>query len=206
MYFLLISVLQLTTGLSPTNEYSTVVPLIGVVLLSMIKEGYEDWQRHADDSRQNNRKCQVLRRSVVRRHPGSRPAGEANHSDSEQRRMAWDQTSWENVCPGDMLLLRSGDEIPCDCVLLSTSQPKTGVVYVSTSQLDGESALKPREVPDTGFEFGKSVSRLGRLRGHAACDHPSAALDDFSGSLHLVQLTQKSKNAGSESTVADVGI
>lgn len=49
VYFLLISLLQLLTDLSPTNEYSTVGPLILIVLITMVKEGIEDKARHDAD-------------------------------------------------------------------------------------------------------------------------------------------------------------
>lgn len=35
-------------------------PLIVVVVLSMIKDGYEDYKRHAKDQSENNSVCHVL--------------------------------------------------------------------------------------------------------------------------------------------------
>ena len=46
VYFLLVSIIQMTTSLSPTNEFSTITPLIIVLLISMIKEAVEDRVRH----------------------------------------------------------------------------------------------------------------------------------------------------------------
>ncbi len=46
LYFLVISLLQVFTNLSPTNRFSTALPLCGVLLVSIIKEAVEDWARH----------------------------------------------------------------------------------------------------------------------------------------------------------------
>ena len=55
MYFLLIAVLQLIPGLSPTHWFTTVAPLIFVLLVNAIKEIYDDYYRHKSDDEVNNR-------------------------------------------------------------------------------------------------------------------------------------------------------
>lgn len=47
VYFLVISVLQVGTNLSPTSKYATILPLMGVVGVTMIKEAIEDYVRFA---------------------------------------------------------------------------------------------------------------------------------------------------------------
>ena len=44
---------------------------------------------------------------------------------------------------GEVLRVVANETLPCDMVLLSTSDP-TGVAYVQTINLDGESNLKTR--------------------------------------------------------------
>ena len=46
IYFLIISLLQLLTDLSPTSRYTTVLPLGFVLFMSAIKEAIEDYARH----------------------------------------------------------------------------------------------------------------------------------------------------------------
>jgi hypothetical protein len=48
---------------SPLNAYSTLGPLGIVLLITMIKEGAEDWTRHKSDREVNNRLCPVLQAS-----------------------------------------------------------------------------------------------------------------------------------------------
>lgn len=45
LYFLLIAVLQLTPGLSPTHWFTTVAPLLFVLAVNAIKEIYDDYYR-----------------------------------------------------------------------------------------------------------------------------------------------------------------
>lgn len=45
---------------SPLSAWSTLGPLALVLLITMIKEGAEDWTRHASDREVNNRSCPVL--------------------------------------------------------------------------------------------------------------------------------------------------
>jgi hypothetical protein len=46
LYFLLMAILQLIPGLSPTSWFTTVAPLVFVLAVNAIKEGYDDVHRH----------------------------------------------------------------------------------------------------------------------------------------------------------------
>ncbi|RQM23985.1 hypothetical protein B5M09_003968 [Aphanomyces astaci] len=58
-YFLVISLLQLGTPYSPTNKYSTIVPLI-LVLFGIVAEAVEDKARHDADRMVNQSKAEVF--------------------------------------------------------------------------------------------------------------------------------------------------
>ncbi|KAJ3307993.1 hypothetical protein HDU76_004196 [Blyttiomyces sp. JEL0837] len=53
LYFFFISMLQLVPGWSPTGQYTTIFPLVVFVGLAMLKEGWEDYQRHQNDLVEN---------------------------------------------------------------------------------------------------------------------------------------------------------
>lgn len=55
LYFLLIAVLQLVPGLSPTHWFTTVAPLIFVLFVNAVKEIYDDYYRHKSDDEVNTR-------------------------------------------------------------------------------------------------------------------------------------------------------
>jgi len=63
VYFLVISILQLATDLSPTSPYSTVIPLTIVLTVSLVKEAIEDVKRHRADRVVNNATVTVLQSS-----------------------------------------------------------------------------------------------------------------------------------------------
>ena len=58
--------------------------------------------------------------------------------------------SWE-ITVGDQIMIRQGQEIPADLVLLSSSlvnaDNKSAFCNIQTSSLDGEKNLKKRETP-----------------------------------------------------------
>ena len=49
---------------------------------------------------------------------------------------------------GDVLLVRAGEEFPCDLILLSTDDVESGECYITTANVDGEANLKIRTALD----------------------------------------------------------
>lgn len=61
----------------------------------------------------------------------------------------------------DIIWLKENEEIPCDVLLLATPEP-SGVCYIQTTNLDGESDLKLRQaLPATA---ALSTDRIHRFR------------------------------------------
>ncbi|EIW75489.1 phospholipid-translocating P-type ATPase [Coniophora puteana RWD-64-598 SS2] len=56
----------------------------------------------------------------------------------------WERTLWKKLEVGDVVLLRDGEQIPADVVVLSCSDAD-GTCFVETKNLDGETNLKPRK-------------------------------------------------------------
>ena len=52
--FLLVVLVQLVPGVSPFNIWSTILPLVFILCVSAIKEGYEDYCRHQTDNITNS--------------------------------------------------------------------------------------------------------------------------------------------------------
>ena len=97
-------------------------PLITVVVISMFKDGYEDYIRHCEDDKENNSETIKI-------------------EDGQQV-----TTRWGDVLVGDILLVRQNNAFPADMVLISCSE-EDGVCYVETKNLDGETNLKNKNVP-----------------------------------------------------------
>lgn len=60
LYFLIMAILQLIPGLSPTSWFTTVCPLVIVLTINGIKEGADDYYRHVSDNEINARTVTVL--------------------------------------------------------------------------------------------------------------------------------------------------
>ena len=64
IYFLIISIMQTFAVISISNGKSAMaMPLVIIVLLSMIKDAYEDYKRHQSDAKENDATTLVLNNS-----------------------------------------------------------------------------------------------------------------------------------------------
>jgi phospholipid-translocating ATPase len=113
-YFLAVSILQMIPGLSTTGTYTTIIPLLVFVGISMAKEGYDDIRRWRLDKEENNRVTLVLDREW--------------HSNS-QGKTQWISTKWHDVKVGDVLLLQRNDPVPADLALLHVNDI-SGAAYI----------------------------------------------------------------------------
>ncbi|KAL8162065.1 hypothetical protein V2J09_013554 [Rumex salicifolius] len=119
IYFLIIAILNQLPQLAVFGGPVSILPLAFVLLVSAIKDGYEDFRRHKADRVENNRIASVLVNGKFQ------------------------PKTWKHIQVGEIIKVSSNETLPCDIVLLSTSDP-TGVAYVQTINLDGESNLKTR--------------------------------------------------------------
>ena len=85
----------------------------------MIKDAFEDYKRHKADESENEKTTLVY-----------------NHDKGEFQKRAW-----KLIYPGEILKIEDDEFLPCDILLLSTSDPN-GLCYVETKSLDGETNLK----------------------------------------------------------------
>ncbi|KAL6556644.1 Alanine aminotransferase 2 [Orobanche gracilis] len=104
-YFLLIACLQLWSLITPVNPASTWGPLIFIFAVSATKEAWDDYNRYLSDKIANEKEVWIVRQ-------GSRKLIQAQY-----------------IRVGNLVWLRENDEVPCDLVLLGTSDPQ-GICYV----------------------------------------------------------------------------
>jgi phospholipid-transporting ATPase len=161
VFFLFTAIIQQVPGVSPTNRYTTIVPLALVLLASAFKELKEDFARHRSDAELNGRLAQVLE-------PGS--------GTFESRR-------WRHIRVGDIVRVESNEFFPADLVILSSSEPE-GLCYVETSNLDGETNLKIKQASPNTARITTPASAAA-LRGHMLSEHPNNSLYTFDATLHL---------------------
>ncbi|XP_027147707.1 phospholipid-transporting ATPase IA isoform X5 [Larimichthys crocea] len=158
-FFLFIALLQQIPDVSPTGRWTTLVPLLFILVVAAVKEIIEDLKRHNADSVVNKKECQVLRNG------------------------AWEIVHWEKVAVGEVVRAANGDHLPADLVILSSSEPQ-GMCYIETSNLDGETNLKIRQGLQVTSDI-KDIDSLMRLSGRMECESPNRHLYEFVGNIRL---------------------
>ncbi|XP_051513954.1 phospholipid-transporting ATPase IA-like isoform X2 [Myxocyprinus asiaticus] len=158
-FFLFIALLQQIPDVSPTGRWTTLVPLIFILVVAAVKEVIEDLKRHKADNVVNKKETQVLRNG------------------------AWEIVHWEKVSVGEVVRAANGDHLPADLILLSSSEPQ-GMCYIETSNLDGETNLKIRQGLQITADI-KDIDSLMRLSGRMECESPNRHLYEFVGNIRL---------------------
>lgn len=134
------------------------IPLVFVIIVSMIKDAYEDFKRHTNDDKENNSTTLVY----------------------DYSKKDFVKKPWKDIWCGDVVKLMSDDEIPSDMVILSSSDEK-GNVYVETKNLDGETNLKPKSTSKRLFEHFERydeqtrshMEKIAQIDGSINCQPPN---------------------------------
>ena len=159
LFFLFTAALQQIPNISPTNRYTTIGPLIIVLLVSAGKELIEDFKRKSSDKSLNYSKARVLRGS------------------------SFESVRWIDVRVGDILRVESEESFPSDLALLASSEPE-GLCYIETANLDGETNLKIKQaIPETSNLV--SPGELSRLSGRVRSEQPNSSLYTYEATLTM---------------------
>ena len=212
-YFICIGIPQAIPGFSTTGNYTTILPVAFFLLLTICKEGYDDFRRHQLDKVENNDVATVLRPKDHATHAkangrsifgpmhavlrfismpkgpklGSGSQGEKEEAVDEDETHRWMKTRWQDLQVGDILKLARDDAVPADVALLHATG-EDGLAYVETMALDGETSLKSRQAPP-------SLRRCCNIEGIKCCkadlvaEDPNRNLYDFNGSVTVDEKT-----------------
>ncbi|KAK4476675.1 hypothetical protein RD792_015835 [Penstemon davidsonii] len=158
IYFLVIAILNQLPQLAVFGRGASLLPLSFVLVVTAIKDAYEDYRRHRSDKIENNRSAWVL----------------VNQQ--------FQQKKWKDISVGEIVKVSGNESLPCDMVLLSTSET-TGVAYIQTTNLDGESNLKTRyakqETQMRNLEDEEKISWLIK------CEKPNRNIYGFQANINI---------------------
>ena len=171
-YFLCIAILQMIPGLSTTGRFTTIVPLLVFVGISMFKEGYDDLRRYRLDKEENQRRCQALRPENNNDH---RP-----RDTSSSTIEPWADMMWQDLTVGDIVKLERDQAIPADIALLGVQSPE-GKAYVETMALDGETNFKGRQPAPQLAK--KTEDGSVKFDAHFVVEDPNPNLYKFDGKV-----------------------
>lgn len=157
IYFLVIAVLNQLPQLAVFGRTASLLPLTFVLLVSAVKDAYEDYRRHRSDKIENNKLASVW------------VNGQFQHKKSKDIRV------------GEIIKVFANETLPCDMVVLSTSDP-TGVAYILTINLDGESNLKTRYAKQE--TLAKNLEN-DKISGLIKCEKPNRNIYGFQGNMEI---------------------
>ncbi|ORC93723.1 phospholipid-translocating ATPase [Trypanosoma theileri] len=157
IFYLLLAFSQLIPALKVGFLITYFSPLALVVSLSLIKDAVDDIKRYRRDRTANEEKFEKLlpdgRTGIIRA---------------------------SSIQVGDLLVLRHGQRIPADCVLLRSSE-SSGTCFLRTDQLDGETDWKLRYALKATQPLGDEA--LSQYRANIHCEPLHKDIYKFAGSL-----------------------
>ena len=117
IYFLFTAIIQSIPLISPLTSLTAIIPLIFVLGVSMIREGFEDLVRNNYDNLSNEEEVIVLRNN------------------------RFIKSMSKTLQCGEVILVYENKSIPADMIIIDSGFEE-GTCYVETSSLDGEKTLK----------------------------------------------------------------
>ena len=137
-------------------------PLVFVVVVSMVKDAYEDIIRHIEDDKENSAKTMRYNKEID----------------------DFAEYHWSDVRVGDFVRIRENEFFPADLLLLTTSEGE-GNAYVETKNLDGETNLKNKNAMSITNDEFLNGENLSNMRGIINCEHPNNRIYKFDGNFQL---------------------
>lgn len=84
--------------------------------------------------------------------------------------MQFEEKKWEDIHPGYIIKIQKEDLIPADTMLLYSSN-SSGIAYVDTLNLDGETNLKDKTALLENYEDRKMVLINGMIKSELATEN-----------------------------------
>ncbi|XP_071887941.1 phospholipid-transporting ATPase IH isoform X3 [Anas platyrhynchos] len=157
-YFLIIFLVQLIID-TPTSPVTSGLPLLFVITVTAIKQGYEDWLRHKADNAMNQCPVHFIQH------------GKLVRKQSRKLRV------------GDIVMVKEDETFPCDLIFLSSSR-EDGTCFVTTASLDGESSHKTHYAVQDTKAF-HSEEEIDALHATIECEQPQPDLYKFVGRINI---------------------
>lgn len=176
---------------------TTILPLMFFVLLTIAKEGFDDYRRHRMDEIENAFFATVLGRedqysgfaatiSALNKFNPFRVKSTAKpwpRPDEEYDGVRWVPCKWSQVKVGDVVRLCRDEPVPADIVLIH-SEGENGVAYIDTMALDGETNLKSKQVMHA-FAGCRTIEGIAKCNAEFIVEDPNPELFKFDGRVSI---------------------
>ncbi|XP_068061762.1 phospholipid-transporting ATPase VB isoform X2 [Anomalospiza imberbis] len=157
IYFVFIALLNFVPVVNAFQPEVSVIPICAIMVITAIKDAWEDFRRYKLDKEINHTGCYIYSR--------------------EER--AYVEKCWKDVRVGDFVQLQCNEIVPADILLLYSSD-QNGICHLETANLDGETNLKQRRVV-MGFSSQDTVFEPEFFQNTIICEMPNNDLNKFKG-------------------------
>jgi phospholipid-translocating ATPase len=170
-------------------------------MLTIVKEGYDDYRRYRLDKIENAGFATVLGRED--KYSGKvQPVNKwtkfnpfLTHSTAEPHPvpeeefngLRWVPVRWSEIKVGDIIRLCRDEPIPADLVLLH-SDGENKLAYIETMALDGETNLKSKQVTPA-LEGCDTIEGISKCKADFVVENPNPDLYNFDGRVTVSEKT-----------------
>lgn len=202
--------MQMIPSWSTTGTYTTIIPLLFFISISMFREGFDDWRRHRQDKEENNRIAYVAKLNPSRlntlytssstnlqQHPtrntttsnlsitSSQNSRDENEPENDvSSPIYYEKVLWKNLRVGDIIRLKQNDWVPADIIIMN-STGLGNIAYIETMALDGETNLKTREPLPEISENCSTPDQLSTFECTVTTEDPNIDLYNFEGTAKI---------------------
>lgn len=186
IYFLIIAILQVIPEISYTDGKPIIaIPLVIVILISGLKDFFEDYKREIADREQNSKSVEVY----------------------FQEKKSFVSIKWKDLKVGNIIRILKNEHFPADLLLLKSFclidgkendaliKKEMNKCFIETKNLDGETNLKSKYVNDLiskKFSFneidGLSLNNIEKDNLHKmniSLEKPNEIMNKFRGVLKI---------------------
>ena len=133
-------VIDCIPAISSVSPVTTIMPVVVILIINLIREIVEDYRKYSNDKLSNESLNYVYKLPKFLKQ------------------------KCYTINVGNIIRVKKNETIPADLLIVKTSL-KNGFCYMQTANLDGETALKPREAIYTSnkklrYKYPKTFKRL----------------------------------------------
>lgn len=212
-YFMVVAIMQIIPNWSTTGHFTTIIPLMIFMSISIAREGFDDWKRHIHDKEENNNLCHrieflqedstydttsintldVETISLPHNAPSiSPPKPKTSHINDELSKYNLSQTKvlWKDIRVGDIIKIHEDEWVPADIILLSSfNEDESDTAYVETMALDGETNLKSKFSCEEVSRAFSQASEMVNFNNLVTVEDPNSDLYNFEGLINVFDET-----------------
>jgi len=165
-FFLIQAIIDCIPSISSVDPVTTIMPVIIVLIISLIREGVEDYRKYSNDKKANETLISIYKLPKFLK----------------------EKSYLINV--GNIIKVKKDEMIPADLLIIKSSL-QNGFCYMQTSNIDGETTLKHREAIDLTqkklkYEHPKSFTNIFGANNnnfYIEVDQPSKNIYEIEGTI-----------------------